>query len=62
MTIEKETMNTKTETGAGKAGFPAEWLKAESREAWRAWLDKNNNRQTEVWLRIKKAGAALRGV
>ena len=62
MTIEKETMNTKNDTDAGKPGFPTEWLSAVNRDAWRAWLEENHKGQPEIWLRIKKAGSAQSGV
>lgn len=39
-----------------------EALYFENREQWRAWLEKNHDKKTEVWLRHYKKGSRQKGI
>ncbi|MBP1745198.1 MAG: hypothetical protein H6Q58_2176 [Firmicutes bacterium] len=42
--------------------IPASWLTLESRDEWSSWLASHHSSESEVWLKIKKAGSKGAGV
>lgn len=42
--------------------IPHSWLTLGSREEWSSWLASNHSSESEVWLKIKKAGSKGAGV
>lgn len=45
-----------------KNSLPKEWLTFETAEQWREWLQENHASKQEIWLRIKRARAPVRGI
>lgn len=41
---------------------PQSWLVCRSPEEWRRWLSENRQRESEVWLKIKKARSVQAGI